>query len=76
MRKTKNKRLYERYQAVCLHLEGVKTKDICAFVKRNRQTIDRYIQAFIITISVKGTDEISISPFLYLINYKKIQKNL
>lgn len=46
MRKTKNKRLYERYQAVCLHLEGRKTKEICAVVKRNRQTIERYIQAF------------------------------
>lgn len=46
MRKTQNKRLYELYQAVCLHLEGRKTKDSCAVVKRNRQTIERYIQAF------------------------------
>ncbi|MDQ0194359.1 putative transposase [Paenibacillus wynnii] len=46
MRKTQNKRLYERYQAVCLHLEGRKTKDICAIIKRNRQTIERYIHVF------------------------------
>ncbi|WP_235962290.1 helix-turn-helix domain-containing protein, partial [Heyndrickxia coagulans] len=39
MKNTKDKRLYERYLSVLLHLEGHTYMDIAKIIGRNRQTV-------------------------------------
>ena len=46
MRKTKNKRLYERYQAVYLHLTGKNNREIAAIIQRDRTTVGKYLKSY------------------------------
>lgn len=46
MRQTKDKRLFERYQTVFLHLEGKNNIEIAAIIQRNRATVGEYIKAY------------------------------
>lgn len=46
MRQTKDKRLFERYQAVFLHLEGKNNIEIAAIIQRNRATVGEYVKAY------------------------------
>ena len=46
MRQTKDKRLFERYQAVFLHLKGKNNIEIAAIIQRNRVTVGEYIKAY------------------------------
>lgn len=39
MRQTKDKRLFERYQSVLLHLEGKNNIEIASIIQRNRATV-------------------------------------
>jgi len=46
MRQTTDKRLYERYLAVLLHLEGKTQQEIADILHRTRQTIGEYIHSY------------------------------
>lgn len=46
MRQTKDKRLFERYQTVFLHLEGKNNIEIAAIIQRNRATVGEYIKPY------------------------------
>lgn len=46
MRQTKDKRLFERYQTVFLHLEGKNNVEIAMIIQRNRATVGEYIKAY------------------------------
>ena len=46
MRQTKDKRLFERYQAVFLHLKGHTNVEIATIIQRNRATVGIYINAY------------------------------
>lgn len=46
MRKTKNRRLFERYQAILLHLNGKRAKEIAETIQRNPSTVYDYINAY------------------------------
>lgn len=46
MRQTKDKRLFERYQAVFLHFDGKTNVEIAGIIQRNRATVGTYIQAY------------------------------
>lgn len=46
MRQTKDKRLFERYQAVFLHVEGKTNVEIAGILQRNRGTVGSYIKAY------------------------------
>lgn len=46
MRQTKDKRLFERYQSVLLHLEGKNNIEIASIIQRNRATVGEYIKAY------------------------------
>lgn len=46
MRQTKSKRLFERYQAVFLHLKGHTNVEIVAIIQRNRATVGIYINTY------------------------------
>ena len=46
MKQTKDKRMFERYQAIQLHLQGYLQKDIVNIVGRSRKTIYCYISAY------------------------------
>ncbi|MDT2294051.1 helix-turn-helix domain containing protein [Paenibacillus larvae] len=40
MQQTKERRMYERYQAIYLHLKGTSMKAIADILNRNRMTVD------------------------------------
>jgi len=46
MRETKNRRLYERYQAIYLWLNGYKQKEIAHIIQRDVSTIREYRKAY------------------------------
>ncbi len=46
MRQTTDKRLYERYLAVLLHLEGKTQQEIADILHRTRKTISEYIHSY------------------------------
>lgn len=46
MKKAKSRRMYERYQALYLHLRGTSTKEIASILNRNTQTVKSYIDAY------------------------------
>jgi transposase len=46
MRQTKDKRLFEPYQCVVLHLSGEPRKRIAAILRRCEDTVNTYIQAY------------------------------
>lgn len=46
MRETKNRRLYERYQAIFLWLSGYQQKEIAAIIQRDVSTIRDYRKAY------------------------------
>jgi len=46
MKQTKDRRLYERYQAVALHLEGHTAPEIGRIIGRDRKTVGTYIAAY------------------------------
>ena len=46
MRTTKNKRLYERYQAVKLVLEGFQMKEVARMINRDPHTIGNYMKSY------------------------------
>lgn len=46
MRQTTDKRLYERYLAVLLHLEGQTQQEIADILHRTRKTIGEYIHSY------------------------------
>lgn len=46
MRTTKNKRLYERYQAVKLVLEGFQIKEVARMTNRDTHTIGNYMKSY------------------------------
>lgn len=46
MRQTKDKQLFERYQAVFLHFDGKNNIEIADIIQRNRATVGEYIKAY------------------------------
>lgn len=46
MRQTKDRRLFERYQALFLHFDGKTNVEIAAIIQRNRGTVGSYIKAY------------------------------
>lgn len=46
MNATKNKRMFERYQTILLHLHGVKYDQIAFIVGRSAVTIGSYVKAY------------------------------
>ena len=46
MRKTQERRLFERYQAVLLHLKGKSATEIAEIIQRNPSTVYDYINAY------------------------------
>mgnify|MGYP003938920725 FL=1 len=54
MKKTKSKRMYQRYYVVYLHLKGHTNKDIAGMVDLCGHTVGKYIKAYI----ANGLDEL------------------
>lgn len=46
MKKAKNRRLFERYQAVYLYLKGYTMKETGQIIGRSRETVSTYISAY------------------------------
>ncbi|AMA72855.1 MULTISPECIES: terminase gpP N-terminus-related DNA-binding protein [Aneurinibacillus] len=47
MKQTKDKRMYERYQALSLFLQGYKyEQQINAIIGRNKKTVGTYVRAY------------------------------
>ena len=46
MKKEKNRRLYERYQAILLHLKGYKNIQIAEIIGRSNVTIGTYVKRY------------------------------
>ncbi|MFD0711430.1 transposase [Paenibacillus sp. GCM10027626] len=46
MKKEKDRRMFERYQAVYLYTQGKTRKEIVAIIGRNEKTVSKYIRAF------------------------------
>lgn len=46
MKSTKNKRMFERYQTILLHLHGMKYDQIALIVGRSTVTIGSYVKAY------------------------------
>ncbi|AMA71700.1 helix-turn-helix domain-containing protein [Aneurinibacillus thermoaerophilus] len=46
MKQTKDKRMYERYQAISLFLQGYKYEQISAIIGRNKKTVGTYVKAY------------------------------
>lgn len=46
MRETKNKRMFERYQAILLHLHGVTYDQISIIIGRSTVTVGNYVKAY------------------------------
>lgn len=46
MKKTKNKRMYQRYHVICLHLKGYLNKDISGIVGLCQHTVGTYVNAY------------------------------
>ncbi|MDT2261831.1 helix-turn-helix domain-containing protein [Paenibacillus larvae] len=46
MQQTKERRMYERYQAIYLHLKGTSMKAIADILNRNRMTVSSYIHTY------------------------------
>ncbi|MEV2634105.1 helix-turn-helix domain-containing protein [Paenibacillus larvae] len=46
MKQAKKRRMYERYQALYLHLKGKSVKEIAETLNRSAETVKNYIQAY------------------------------
>lgn len=46
MKQTKERRMYERYQAIYLHLKGTSMTAIADILNRNRMTVSSYIHTY------------------------------
>ncbi|MEI7027124.1 helix-turn-helix domain-containing protein [Paenibacillus sp. y28] len=46
MRQAKDRRMFERYQAIYLHLKGTSMIEIADILNRNRMTVSQYIHAY------------------------------
>ncbi len=46
MKQAKERRMYERYQAIYLHLKGTSTIAIAGILNRNRMTVSSYIHMY------------------------------
>jgi transposase len=46
MKKEKSRRMFERYQTIHLHLQGMTTKQIAGIIQRNEKTVMAYIRAY------------------------------
>jgi transposase len=46
MKKTKNRRMYERYQALYLHLQGIPPEQIAQTLNRSAKTVKGYLHAY------------------------------
>lgn len=46
MNDTKNKKMFIKYQAISLHLQGYTNVDIATIIRRGNHTVGRYIQTF------------------------------
>ncbi|RAK14853.1 putative ATPase subunit gpP of terminase [Anoxybacillus vitaminiphilus] len=46
MKETKNKRMYERYQALYLYLQGYTKEDIAKIIGRSEKTVYNYVNAY------------------------------
>jgi transposase len=46
MKQAKERRMYERYQAVYLFLKGKSTKEIAEILNRSKETVNSYIRAY------------------------------
>jgi putative transposase len=46
MKQTKDKRMYERYQAIALFLQGYKYEQISAIIGRNKKTVGTYVKTY------------------------------
>lgn len=46
MKQVKDRRMYERYQAIYLHLKGNSMTVIADILNRNRMTVSNYIHAY------------------------------
>jgi transposase len=46
MKKEKSRRMFERYQTIHLHLQGMTTKQIAGIIQRNEKTVIAYIRAY------------------------------
>lgn len=52
MKKEKDRRMFERYQAVYLYLQGKTMKEIAEILRRNEKTVSQYIRSY----QAKGLD--------------------
>jgi len=46
MKQAKDRRMYERYQAIYLHMKGTAMTGIADIIGRNRMTVSQYIHAY------------------------------
>ncbi|WP_342549989.1 helix-turn-helix domain-containing protein [Paenibacillus sp. FSL P2-0089] len=46
MKQAKERRMYERYQAIYLHLKGTSMLEIAGILNRNRMTVSNYIHTY------------------------------
>ncbi len=46
MKQAKERRMYERYQAIYLHLKGTSMTAIAEILNRNRMTVSSYIHTY------------------------------
>lgn len=46
MKKDKDRRMFERYQAICLHLKGKNAQEISEIIGRTERTVYKYIRAY------------------------------
>jgi transposase len=46
MKETKDRRMFERYQTIFLHLQGTKAKQIASILNRSATTVRSYIKAY------------------------------
>lgn len=46
MKKAKDRRMYERYQALYLHLKGIQAKEIASILNRSVKTVKGYIRSY------------------------------
>ncbi|WP_342414778.1 helix-turn-helix domain-containing protein [Paenibacillus sp. FSL R10-2782] len=46
MKQAKERRMYERYQALYLHLKGKSVKEIAEILNRSKETVNSYIRAY------------------------------
>jgi transposase len=46
MKETNDRRMFERYKVIHLHLKGYKQKDISEIILRSDKTVSSYIKAY------------------------------